>query len=575
MKIKQFLTILVFVSLSLVPSISHAQATEVIKAQNTDVTVNQDGMVSMLDRIIYDFGSNQKHGIIRKINTLKTNTEGKQFQTTITDVAVTNERNQPVPFTTSTEGYFLVIKIGDANITVSGVKNYNISYKISGALTYFSDHDEFYWNITGNESDVVIEQSHVIVKLPKIDGSLISKGECFTGVSGSTDKNCTYNINGNTIYYSLSKPLQPKEGITVVVGFPKNIAAVLEPVEIVAKPQSLISKIIGAIFGFIFATVVPLGMLLWLVVYPIRIFLKWNSDKSNTEKKKRVVAAWFESPEGLNHRSLSPAETSAVVDKNIDHKDISATIIDLAQRGFLKINSENKLITFLKQKKYSDDSSLTNFEKELLNALFSNDTLDTRKLYDLTYSNSFFKNLTSFRKLVSQRLVDEGLFKDNLEKTSMFYGVIGVLALISMNFILAIVAFLLGRKSARKTDLGIEKYSEAFSLKNFLTSQDAQLNFQANNQMFFEKLLPYATAFGVEKVWAKKFEALKFTQPEWVEGADLQDVAQITAMSSILNTNIRTNAAAMTSTHSSSGFSSGFSGGSSGGGGGGGGTSSW
>jgi len=129
-----------------------------------------------------------------------------------------------------------------------------------------------------------------------------------------------------------------------------------------------------------------------------------------------------------------------------------------------------------------------------------------------------------------------------------------------------------GRKSAKRTLLGVEKYSEAASLLNFLKSQDEQLNFQSKNKMFFEKLLPYAAGFGVEKVWAERFKDISVQKPDWYEGDNFSNILFIGALTSNISGSVKSS---MSPTRSSSGFSSGFSSGSSGGGGGGGGGGSW
>lgn len=114
------------------------------------------------------------------------------------------------------------------------------------------------------------------------------------------------------------------------------------------------------------------------------------------------------------------------------------------------------------------------------------------------------------------------------------------------------------------------------SLMNFLKSQDEQINFQAMNQMFFEKLLPYAAAFGVEKQWAKRFKDIYLTKPDWYEGENFSNSVFISSMTGNIGGSMKSSySSGMSSTRSSSGFSSGFSGGSSGGGGGGGGGGSW
>jgi len=137
------------------------------------------------------------------------------------------------------------------------------------------------------------------------------------------------------------------------------------------------------------------------------------------------------------------------------------------------------------------------------------------------------------------------------------------------------VAFLFGRVMPRKTVFGAEAKNVAFSLKNFLTSQKRQLEFQADKQMMFERLLPFAVAFGVEKIWAKRFETLNITQPSWYHSYSSNNFNSYLLVNS-LNSSFRSINTAATPTRSSSGFSSGFSGGGfSGGGGGGGGGGSW
>ncbi|KKS60048.1 MAG: hypothetical protein UV26_C0010G0001, partial [candidate division WWE3 bacterium GW2011_GWF2_42_42] len=92
--------------------------------------------------------------------------------------------------------------------------------------------------------------------------------------------------------------------------------------------------------------------------------------------------------------------------------------------------------------------------------------------------------------------------------TSGGYLALAIMSFFIGNVFLAVVSFIWGRKSPRRPDSGIQTYSEAVSLKNFLVSQDPQFDFQAQEMMFFEKLLPYATAFGVEDVWLKRFKDL-------------------------------------------------------------------
>ena len=91
----------------------------------------------------------------------------------------------------------------------------------------------------------------------------------------------------------------------------------------------------------------------------------------------------------------------------------------------------------------------------------------------------------------------------------------------------------------------------------------------------FEKLLPYAVAFGVEKIWANRFKDIQLRQPEWYSGYGSSSRFNSVYFTNSLNSSFSSVRSAATPVSSSTGHSSGFSGGSSGGGGGGGGGGSW
>jgi uncharacterized membrane protein len=124
----------------------------------------------------------------------------------------------------------------------------------------------------------------------------------------------------------------------------------------------------------------------------------------------------------------------------------------------------------------------------------------------------------------------------------------------------------------RKTLLGAQIARDAHSLKNFLTSQKRQLEFQAQNQMMFEKLLPYAIAFGVEKVWAKRFEKINLHEPSWYQGYSTTSSFNSIYFAGALSNSFSSFKSSSAPSSSGSGFGGG---GFSGGGGGGGGGGSW
>ena len=539
---------------------------EEIKTFESNIEINKNGTINVYEKIIYDFGTLQKHGIYREIPFIKTNQDGKKFELKFSKISVTDENGFNYKFTTSNVDEKIVrLKIGDADRLVTGIHNYFIFYQVAGALTYFSDHDELYWNVTGNDWNIAIANTTASVVWPQEIKKEKIKTTCYTGVYNSSVSDCNYFIDGRgQDSIKTNRTLLTGEGMTIVVSFPKNIVAVLEPKEFVSFWNTF--------FGRLISWLLSLLALIWYVGLPFFIIYKWFKSGRDPKGTVGITTAWFDPPKTQDgKRFLTPGEVGTLGDETVDMKDISATVVDLARRGYLIIDEKKKNdFYFIKGKKFNNSGELLLFEKKLLSGIFNTgDDIVKLKGKDLSETINDVKN-----KLYDL-VVEDKLFDKNPQTTRTVYFVIAVIALFTGNFFLAIVAFLFGRAMPRKTVFGVEAKNIAFSLKNFLGSQKRQLKFQADKQMMFERLLPYAVAFGVERIWAKRFENLNITQPSWYHSYSSTNFNTYLLVSS-LSSSFKSINTAMTPTRSSSGFSSGFGGGGfSGGGGGGGGGGSW
>lgn len=542
---------------------SHAQSPELISNYNVNVNVLSTGVIHVDETIDYFF-SEPKHGIYRNIPRVKKNDKGTKYIFDIKNIQVVGDSNTPVQYSVSYSTDSLTLKIGDPQMTITGKHKYKISYDVSGALTYFDDHDELYWNLIGTDWQVSILNAAASVTFEPYMESRDLKVVCYTGSVGSKDQNCETLITKTPgVFIQSSYPLAPTQGLTGVISFPKGKVAVLEPRR--------------DWFGELLALILLLIQLLWYVGLPFFVFYLYLKEKSNLSRKQKIVAAWFSPPKDPMGNLYTPALTGYIYDKKIDNKFITATIIHLAQRGFIKIKVESKdNITFYRTEKALNFQSpdITKYEKDVLEGLFDDGDKTEAALKKLKKDKTLAKNVSDFKSNIQKAIKPDKLFKwDPLNYAGLFIALgIGSIFM-TWNFPLAIVCILFGAKSAPRTDLGIEKYSEAASLKNFLVSQNDQLDFQAENQMYFEKLLPYATVFGVEDIWIKRFGNLDIKVPDWYDG----DISTFYALNSINHSIAGAVSSSVTynNAKSSSGFSSGFSGGSSGGGGGGGGGGSW
>lgn len=538
-----------------------ARDSEHIESYDTNIAIQKDGSIDITERIDYFFDA-PRHGIFRNIPVIKTNDDGKKYKISLKGIKVTDEKGDSYTFKQTHEGDDEILKIGDADRTITGSHSYVISYSVLGALTYFPGHDELYWNSMGTKWQVPIAKAKTTVTLPQTVPSADLNAACFVGAMGDTRQDCLVTKSDTSVEVTVSRPLEAYEGATVVIGFPKGIVSVLEPQEVVPFFSTLIGKITLVILA--------VAAFLWYILAPVLVVRTWWRTGRDPKPAMGEVSAWFSPPRTQNKRDLTPAETGTLVDESADLRDIYATIVDLARRGYMKIIETKKgVFDFEKKKDWKDDKDILPFEDDLLSAIFKGN--DRVSLKDLDLISTFEK----IKKELYDSMVTERFFPENPQSIRTKYYVLAGLAFVTGNLILFLVATIFGRNMPKKTIFGAQAAAMGRSLKNFLVSQDKKLRFQAQKQMMFEKLLPYAIAFGVEEIWARRFEKLGLKQPDWYESSSGSRFNSVVFAHSVGRAATVSFASSVTS-KSSSGFSSGFSGGgSSGGGGGGGGGGSW
>lgn len=525
------------------------------RIDNFDVKIDiqQDGSLKVQETINYFF-EGERHGIFRYIPYTKRDGDTR-LDLAYNFISVTDESGKKYKYEKSNENEQHVLKIGDPNQTITGSHTYIISYTVKGALGYFEDQDELYWNVTGTGWNIPIKKTTATITLPQTVSEDKIKLDCFTGPQGSTKKNCTASTNGATTTFSTTLFLNSYEGLTIVKGFPKGTVAVLLPEKYVPFFDRWYGKI--TLVGIIVTAT------LWYIILPIYLIFRWF-QKGRDPFVGIAPTATFDPPR-VDKRTLTPAETGALLDETVDRRDLFATIVDLARRGHLKISEPKDKEFHLVKTSPKKRDSLLPFEGTLYNGIFASS--DDVTLKDI----KFYTTATAVESEIYSLLVAHKYFPKNPRTTRNIYYGIGAAGMTTFNFVLAFVSFVFGRIMPRKTLLGAQMAQQAQGLKNFLTSQERQLNFQGDKQMLFEKLLPFAVAYGVEKAWAKRFEGMNLKNPDWYEGSSTSHFNAAIFASHLSNSYSSFSASSTPPSSSSSGFS----GGSSGGGGGGGGGGSW
>ena len=539
-------------------------AEERINSFISNIQVNTNGSIDVTEIISYDFGNAYRHGIYRDIPTIVYRENNTKYVLKYKVKGVTDENGKSYQYSTLYPPDYLRLKIGDSNKTITGLHSYEIRYNVEGALTYFKDHTELYWNGTGDQWEVPIDVALIIVQLPTVVTGNDLKLACYTGALGSTENNCTAQSKDNVESF-VSGDLQAKEGMSVVVGFPNGMVATLQAEKFVPFSERWYGKLIIGI--------VVLLALLWYAVYPIWIVIKWIRYGRDPRPLIGETTAWYDPPTTSLGRKLTPVEAGSLVDEKVGNRDISALFVDLARRGYMSIEERDKKDFYLRRENKSKKVDvLLPFEKSLLDGVFPSYAKATAGEGIRIKDAKLYTTIESIKTQVYKQMVADGFFAKDPSRTRVFYGVMAVLGFMTFNLQLALAAILFGLHMAKKTQLGSSAAAMARSLKNFLSSQERQLSFQASKQIMFERLLPFAVAFGVEKIWAERFKDINLKQPDWYTGTHV-GAFNSAVFASSLDSSLKSVSVASQPPRSSSG--SGFSGGFSGGGGGGGGGGSW
>ncbi|MDQ5970505.1 MAG: hypothetical protein QG603_282, partial [Patescibacteria group bacterium] len=162
-KLNLFLASTFFLGLLFFAGTIYAQ--EKISNYQVDIQLDKEANLLVSEKIDYDFGDEQRHGISRQIPTYYKG-EAEDFSTSIDNISVTDEQGEAYKYTSEQEGDYLVLRIGDAKQYVSGQKTYVINYRVQGAILFFDTYDELYWNAIGTDWPVAIEQAQATLSLP-------------------------------------------------------------------------------------------------------------------------------------------------------------------------------------------------------------------------------------------------------------------------------------------------------------------------------------------------------------------------------------------------------------------------
>lgn len=404
-----------------------------------------------------------------------------------------------------------------------GRHTYQFSYTIEGGVIVGTSEegsgDQIFWKAIPPDLPARVDNSTVTIRLP--EGV---QPQRYTGtnnylvegtVNGSTNAvRTSVSENGRLITYELQRPLYGGDLFEVRVQWPHGILDISTPAW---QQRQQRADAISLVLGLI-------GMLL-CVTGPLGVVAIWYTRGRDPELGI-VVPDYVTEPPG----DLPPAVAGTLIDERADLHDIISTLVDLARRGYLTISEEKRNHVFTRTEKPDDD--LRPFEKQFLKDIFRG--REQRSLNSLRYK--FADRLPKLRKMLYEELTEARLVPQSPESVRNRYTVFGWLALAGAFMLLfglltifgeeistllcipfplgitGVVMLVFARFMPAKTQLGAEEAAKWNAFKTYLQNIERYTNLEEAADIF-EKYLAYATAFGIERSWIRKFSQVSSAPP--------------------------------------------------------------
>jgi uncharacterized membrane protein len=564
------LLLIVVISAFFFPAAS-ALSTRELRIENfhSETIVMPDGSIDVTETVQAHFIGGPWHGLYRTIPVEYVTPQGLNYSLFLDVKRVADGNGRALKYESSRERHYRKLKIyvPDAD---NSTHNISIEYTVSDALRFFDDHDELYWNVTGDEWDIPIQSASARIILP--EGTTNIRANVFTGAYRSRAQNADVEIAGNGVEVRTREPLRFHEGLTVAVAFDKGF---------VHEPTAA-SRVV-----MFFRNNWPLGTP--IAAFLVMFYLWWTRGR---DPRLRPIAAQYEPPD-----QLTPGEAGTLVDNSADMRDITASIVDLAVRGFILIEEHqkdrmlglmhDKDYNFIVQKDRGTWATLKPHEQSLLEGLFTAGTV-SESVSMSSLENHFYTNLPEIKSEIFSSLITHGYYTrrpDSVRSAYIGAGVvIGFLVAFGgakiassqgtapLTFIIAglatgLVICAFGWFMPAHTEQGTRALEGVLGFEDFLVHVESdRFNRMIKTPEMFEKFLPFAMALGVEKNWSRAFQGIMTQPPQWYRGSSYGPNFYPMTFTNDLSYMSSQASSVMTSAPRSSG-GSGFSGGGSSGGG--------
>jgi hypothetical protein len=479
--------------------------------------VRPDASLAVREAITFAFrGAHQ--GIYRVIP-VRYPRGGFEFALRLDGVEVLDEDFRPLESEVSYSGRYVRIKArvpGAADRT----RTVSIVYRVRRGLFRVDDHEELYWNVTGDEWDVPIREAEATVVSPPSAPMGDVRSVAYTGYRGIAGTDYAEQRAANVLVFRATRPLRPREGLTIAVAWPAGVIGRPSP----WRSAAWFLQDNWAI-GLPVLTL-ALGFLAWW---------RYGRDPATSLSIK---------PEYQPPHGLAPAEAGALLSERAQPSDVVATLVDLAVRGYLRIEPVTRAdgdpdYLLRRLKPILGDPSIRPFELFVLAKVFDRDwNLNMRLLSEirLDYDNVF----PPIGREIYRTMIRRRLFPTSPEHVRSIWRGLGITIAVSAVFLYvwppawvggraAVLALGMGLSGLiiaafspfmpKRTWDGARTLVRVRGFQEFLerAEKDRLERMPADT---LHRWLPWAIALGVTERWIRRFEGLRVDKPEWYAGGD-------------------------------------------------------
>jgi uncharacterized membrane protein YgcG len=325
-----------------------ARAQERILDYRSDIEVRPDRSMLVTETIeVVSAAERIRHGIYRDFPTRYTDRFGNHYLVGFRFIGATRD-GEPETARVEDLSNGKRIYLGRSDLLLApGEHTYTISYTTDRQLGFFTDHDELFWNVTGNGWIFPIEHASATVHLPRIAPDQVKLGG-YTGPQGSMSSDLTYSAERDgTFDFESEHALPPYNGLTIRLDFPKG-----------HFPPPTSEDRLHYFEQDNRDALIALGGFLLVLAYYVMAWAYAGRDPA-----QGTIVVQYEPP-----ADFSPAAIRYLVRMGYDNKVFASSVIDMAVRGFVTIKNEAGSYTLHRTKE--DARGLSADEKVVASALF-------------------------------------------------------------------------------------------------------------------------------------------------------------------------------------------------------------